>query len=430
MIAALRFLSLIYCFLLIITASQAQDAKIKQVEDELKRVKEWHDSGLLTEEDYKKQNEALLKEYSKLRNQKFSEEELAYCDYIGEAIEDLSTEDSQPIAEDNVLQIVNDILETGGYARNFIISPKASIQNASAVVKGDERFIYYNPKFIESLKNTSQNKWTIYSVFSHEIAHHFNGHTLKGGSRPFIELQADESSGFILQRLGASLEDAQASMKLLGKEAGTDTHPPKNERMEAIAKGWNKAGKINSNNSEKEKNPVVEKEVTNPDEASATRNKYDEVIDKADNAFNQYDWSMAKKLYTEAAKISPNEEYPNEQIALIDIFLNESDITETSSSDVSRVSVNIIYRGDSYNCLLPITIRIGDMEFVPTGNSMIFDDVPVGNTTYEITGTINCSIGTCTAYGSGEINIQSGASYYVMWQNTEYGQCTIGLSYY
>ncbi|HYF03265.1 MAG TPA: hypothetical protein VEC36_07805 [Patescibacteria group bacterium] len=76
----------------------------------------------------------------------------------------------------------------------------------------------------------------------HEIGHHLKGHTLnEKGSTHTEELEADEFSGFILRRLGASLSDAQAAMYKLSSEHGSTTHPKKDDRLKAIEDGWKNA---------------------------------------------------------------------------------------------------------------------------------------------------------------------------------------------
>jgi hypothetical protein len=65
-----------------------------------------------------------------------------------------------------------------------------------------------------------------------------NGNT---SAKLATELEADEFSGFVLQKLGASLEEAQAAMSLIGSEKASRTHPAKSDRLSSIAMGWNEA---------------------------------------------------------------------------------------------------------------------------------------------------------------------------------------------
>lgn len=52
------------------------------------------------------------------------------------------------------------------------------------------------------------------------------------------ELACDKYSGFILQRMGASKEEAIAAIQVAGPAFGTKTHPPRHARIEAIEQGW------------------------------------------------------------------------------------------------------------------------------------------------------------------------------------------------
>jgi len=146
-----------------------------------------------------------------------------------------------PISADPVSSIVEEIIEAIGLKANFKLRP-AQVPNAIAVTYHGERFVLYNPVFLQALTEATGNKWAAVSVLAHEIGHHLNGHTTdKFGSQPGKELEADEFSGFVLRRMGASLEQAQAAMKLAGNRKPSSTHPPQSERLYAIAKGWNAA---------------------------------------------------------------------------------------------------------------------------------------------------------------------------------------------
>ncbi len=98
--------------------------------------------------------------------------------------------------------------------------------------------------------NISQriNYWASLSILAHEVGHHLNGHSLiPGGSRPSLELQADKFSGFILAKIGASLEEAQSAINAIVSENGSTTHPGKSARLAAIANGWyNNKSSVNS----------------------------------------------------------------------------------------------------------------------------------------------------------------------------------------
>jgi hypothetical protein len=144
-------------------------------------------------------------------------------------------------ASNLAMQRVTQILNIVGLEKNFTVNA-ANVDNASALVQGSKRYILYNPTFMQSVRNAAGYDWTSYSILAHEIGHHLNGHTLQaGGSRPNIELEADEFSGFVLNKMGASLPEAQAAMRIIANPHGSSTHPGKNLRLKAIEKGWLKA---------------------------------------------------------------------------------------------------------------------------------------------------------------------------------------------
>jgi hypothetical protein len=136
------------------------------------------------------------------------------------------------------LQIMNAV----GLKPNFEVVA-ANIPNAAAVVYGGKRYIVFNPRFINGLIQTTGTRWAAVSVLAHEIGHHLNGHTLTGGgSQPTLELDADEFSGFVLQKMGASLGEAQAAMRTIAQERASRTHPGQYDRLAAIQNGWVRAG--------------------------------------------------------------------------------------------------------------------------------------------------------------------------------------------
>lgn len=138
-------------------------------------------------------------------------------------------------------QIAERIIGVVGLRTNFDIRP-ANIENAAAVVYGGKRYVLFNPTFINNLIKTTGTEWAAISVLAHEIGHHLNGHTVTAsGSQPGTELEADEFSGFVLRKMGATLEQAQAAMKTLASARASYTHPAKYDRLASIEQGWSHA---------------------------------------------------------------------------------------------------------------------------------------------------------------------------------------------
>ena len=138
-------------------------------------------------------------------------------------------------------EIAGQILTAAGKKANFQIR-EANVPNAVAVLYNGKRYILYNPDFISKLTRLTGTKWAAISVLAHEIGHHLYTHTVNGKTIPMAsELEADEFSGFVLRKMGASLEDAQAAMRTLASTRATATHPARHERLGSIAEGWEDA---------------------------------------------------------------------------------------------------------------------------------------------------------------------------------------------
>ena len=162
---------------------------------------------------------------------------------------------NQVEAEEAVTAILNEV----GLTKNFEVLEDSQIDNAVAVVIDDKRYIIYNSNFMKIANEISNNSWSSISILAHEIGHHLQGHTLNNnGSRPAIELEADKFSGFVLAKMGASLEDAQSAILHLVSENPSQTHPGRSSRLNAIAIGYNEG-----NNSKKRRKNENEIESSN-----------------------------------------------------------------------------------------------------------------------------------------------------------------------
>ncbi len=166
----------------------------------------------------------------------------AMCNYYGEEAKgDIIMVNPSAVTE----AVVTNIMSTIGLKANFELRA-ANVPTAAAVIMDGKRYIMYNPDFMNKINAATGSDWAAISILAHEIGHHLNGHTLDNiGSVPATELDADEFSGFVLQRMGASLRDAQAVMALIASQKGSHTHPPKDKRLTYIAAGWNKAAGAN-----------------------------------------------------------------------------------------------------------------------------------------------------------------------------------------
>ena len=183
------------------------------------------------------------------------------------------------------------ILSVVGAAKRFIIAPCEDINNAVALVDDGIRYIIYDPVFINSISDDS-NYWSNMSILAHEVGHHINGHTLSftisATENKIEELEADEFSGFVMAKLGATLDQATEAIAAIS-EPGDDSyssHPSRERRIRAITKGFNNA--INNN--------IINEEKLDDYEAFFHR-----AYEKDENG----DYEGAIEDYTESIKLKP-----------------------------------------------------------------------------------------------------------------------------
>ena len=144
-------------------------------------------------------------------------------------------------------QMLTKIMDVLGLQASFELR-EAKVNNVEASIAHRKRYILYNPSFINWINNATKDKWAAIALLAHEVGHHLNGHTIKkSGSKPALELEADEFAGFVLYKLGASLEQSQEVMKYIANAEATRTHPARSSRMIAIEKGWSRAANTKDN---------------------------------------------------------------------------------------------------------------------------------------------------------------------------------------
>ncbi|WP_143530473.1 TPM domain-containing protein [Rhizobium sp. RU36D] len=168
---------------------------------------------------------------------------LQACSYDGSAIK-VSARSLGGASSSDGAAVVKAIMRFTGLPQNFKVI-EGPVPNAAAlIIRGPEglpqRVIAYNVGFMDRVRQaTENNDWASISIMAHEIGHHLSGHTLMpGGSQPPIELEADKFSGFVLQKMGAQLQDAQKAISTLVPEGDGPTHPGRGKRLVAISQGW------------------------------------------------------------------------------------------------------------------------------------------------------------------------------------------------
>jgi len=147
------------------------------------------------------------------------------------------------------------ILAVTGMSKRFVLQECEGIENCIATSYKGIRYILYDNEFMEMIARRT-NSWSNLSILAHEIGHHVNGHSLdlivyaaEAAEIPSLaesrqmELEADEFSGFVMYKLGASLEQAQEAIQLISSNENDtySTHPSKDRRLKAIEIGYNKA---------------------------------------------------------------------------------------------------------------------------------------------------------------------------------------------
>ena len=157
------------------------------------------------------------------------------------------------------------ILNVTGMSKRFVLKECNNISNCMATSYKGIRYILYDKYFMDAIA-TRTDSWSKLSILAHEVGHHVNGHSLdlilvatetvdapKLSESRKRELEADEYSGFVMYKLGASLYQAQEAIRLLSSNADDtySTHPSRDKRLKAIEKGYNKAKSqgVNTNNS-------------------------------------------------------------------------------------------------------------------------------------------------------------------------------------
>jgi hypothetical protein len=137
-------------------------------------------------------------------------------------------------------KIVSSIMSAMGLESNFKIK-EAHVPNVEAKIRHHDRYILYNPEFVRQVNEVTKNKWASIFILAHEVGHHLEGHTLLDiNSRPSIELEADEFAGFVLHKMGATLQQSQLAMYYIATSDASKTHPARADRLAAIEKGWDR----------------------------------------------------------------------------------------------------------------------------------------------------------------------------------------------
>lgn len=137
--------------------------------------------------------------------------------------------------------VVNVIRETG-LAQNFVILP-GNVEKVTAYVNDNERILEYNPEFMQKIEGDTN--WHGISVLARQIGHHLSKHELINGEATVEEeLEADKYAGYVLQKMGASLEEAISALEKAATENSSSNSLLKsslNARLASLSSGWKNA---------------------------------------------------------------------------------------------------------------------------------------------------------------------------------------------
>jgi hypothetical protein len=139
-------------------------------------------------------------------------------------------------------EIVNNMLTKVNWNENFSIREQYGIRNAYATILNKKRWIIYDNEFLEDIDAYASTKWASISVLAHEMGHHYYDHVVSSsGSTPPKEIEADAFSGYVMHKMGASLQESIAAISAIASDRASNSHPAKRDRIDAITKGWNQS---------------------------------------------------------------------------------------------------------------------------------------------------------------------------------------------
>src|ERR1700686_5066245 len=72
-------------------------------------------------------------------------------------------------------KIVAGIMDALGMEGNFKIKV-ANVPNVEATIRHHERYILYNPEFVNKVNAVTGDKWASIFILAHEVGHHLEGH--------------------------------------------------------------------------------------------------------------------------------------------------------------------------------------------------------------------------------------------------------------
>lgn len=198
-------------------------------------------------------------------------------------------------------QLIAGLLDPVGLPQKFIVAECRDIKNAIATTYEGQRYIIFDPDFVTGyLSDSGDGLWLKKAILAHEIGHHLCGHTLISAKslshQRDMELEADEFSGFVLAKLGASQREALLAVNLYASNSDDvdSTHPNKAKRTNAVMTGYSRGvgSKPSNNNPPTKPSSATTKSNANFDSAIAEYNRGN--FREAGDIFYAL-WSASKK---------------------------------------------------------------------------------------------------------------------------------------
>jgi hypothetical protein len=146
------------------------------------------------------------------------------------------------VADIDTQMTVGSLLKEAGI-KSAIPAYTGPVKGIEAALMDKRPTIVYDVEYVRSLSAKAKNNWTVISVMAHAIGHFATeGYDedidpAKQTDRYFArELRADQFSGQLLKKLGASLDDSLAAVNAMdGVQA---PYPTLAKRIEAITQGY------------------------------------------------------------------------------------------------------------------------------------------------------------------------------------------------
>jgi hypothetical protein len=232
---------------------------------------------------------------------------------------DFSTDLADDIA---AYKTVVHIIRETGLAQNFIVLP-GNVNNVKAYIDNNERIIEYNPGFMKKLQGDTN--WPGLSVLARQIGHHLSNHELENGI-PNIqeEIEADKYAGFVLYKMGASLDEALRALQIVISEDSSGSNISNNSRLASLTKGWKNAKTLMSD--------------------TIASNKYDLIVASIDSSIREV--SFSDTSYSDE-KVNNTPEYLYKVFLALDKSIYFVDKENIIFQEIEGRYVNIGFKRDS-----------------------------------------------------------------------------------